>query len=90
MPSCCCRIFLCFAYCSYFSFVHKIGIPRTNSTGKIFGTGSDVTDSLPNSEDAIRRGEYAVIRSLIRVLEVVVFCLSFLLVDFILDGYSIL
>jgi len=29
-------------------------------------------DHLPDSEEAIRRGEYAVIRSLIRVLEVLV------------------
>lgn len=46
------------------------GIPRTNSVGRVFDAGSDVVDNLPNSEEAIRRGEYAVIRSLIRVLEV--------------------
>ncbi|XWS35994.1 hypothetical protein CRYUN_Cryun20dG0043800 [Craigia yunnanensis] len=44
-------------------------IPRTNSIGRVFESGSNVTNNLPNSEDAIRRGEYAVIRSLIRVLE---------------------
>ncbi|KAF9620477.1 hypothetical protein IFM89_013094 [Coptis chinensis] len=53
----------------YLNRIGASGIPRTNSIGKVFDTGSDVTDSLPNSEDAIRRGEYAVIRSLIRVLE---------------------
>lgn len=31
---------------------------------------SNITDNFPNSEEAIRRGEYVVIRSLIRVLEV--------------------
>lgn len=48
----------------------QTGIPRTNSVGKVFGAGTDVTNNMPNSEEAIRRGEYAVIRSLIRVLEV--------------------
>lgn len=48
-----------------------LGIPRTNSIGKIFDCGSSVADNLPNSEEALSRGEYAVIRSLIRVLEVV-------------------
>ncbi|KAI3916638.1 hypothetical protein MKW98_026380 [Papaver atlanticum] len=33
-----------------------------------FDDGSNLTDNLPNS-DAIRRGEYAVKRSLIRVLK---------------------
>ncbi|KAG0479712.1 hypothetical protein HPP92_010570 [Vanilla planifolia] len=36
---------------------------------KIFSTGVDITDNMPNSEEAARRGDYAVIRSLIRVLE---------------------
>ncbi|KAH7578150.1 hypothetical protein JRO89_XS01G0346400 [Xanthoceras sorbifolium] len=36
---------------------------------RVSDSGSDVTDNLPNSEEAFRRGEYAVIRSLIRVLE---------------------
>jgi len=31
---------------------------------------TNAADHLPNSEEAIRRGEYAVIRSLVRVLEV--------------------
>lgn len=47
-----------------------IGIPRTNSTGKVLDAETNVTDTLPKSEEAICRGEYAVIRSLIRVLEV--------------------
>ncbi|KHG19274.1 Paladin [Gossypium arboreum] len=45
------------------------GIPRTNSIGRVSESGSNVTDNLPNSKEAIRRGEYTVIRSLIRVLE---------------------
>ncbi|CAM8986438.1 unnamed protein product [Rhodiola kirilowii] len=45
------------------------GIPRTNSLGKVMDGISNITDNLPNSEEAIRRGEYGVIRSLIRVLE---------------------
>ena len=49
----------------------KIGIQRTNSVGRIFDFGLNVNENLPNSEDALRRGEYAVVRSLIRVLEVV-------------------
>ncbi|KAK9086163.1 hypothetical protein Syun_028557 [Stephania yunnanensis] len=53
----------------YLNRIGSSGIPRTNSIGKVFDTGSDLTDSFPNSEEAIRRGEYAVIRSLIRVLE---------------------
>ncbi|KAJ4969553.1 hypothetical protein NE237_016254 [Protea cynaroides] len=53
----------------YLNRIGASGIPRTNSIGKVFDAGSNVTDNLPNSEEAIRRGEYAVIRSLIRVLE---------------------
>jgi len=49
----------------------KIGIQRTNSVGRIFEFGLNVNENLPNSEEALLRGEYAVIRSLIRVLEVV-------------------
>ncbi|KHN43392.1 Paladin [Glycine soja] len=45
------------------------GFPRSNSIGRIFQSMTNVADHLPNSEEAIRRGEYAVIRSLIRVLE---------------------
>ncbi|KAG8389637.1 hypothetical protein BUALT_Bualt02G0249700 [Buddleja alternifolia] len=46
-----------------------IGIARTTSMGKISDCCSSVTYDIPNSEESIRRGEYAVIRSLIRVLE---------------------
>lgn len=46
------------------------GFPRNNSFGRIFKAGENITINLPNSEEAIRRGEYAVVRSLIRVLEV--------------------
>lgn len=56
-------------YFWYIMFIH-IGIPRTNSIGKVFDVGGDISDNLGNSEEAILRGEYAVIRSLIRVLEV--------------------
>jgi hypothetical protein len=45
------------------------GFPRNNSFGRIFKAGENITVNLPNSEEAIRRGEYAVVRSLIRVLE---------------------
>lgn len=60
----------------YYFHLLLIGIPRTHSIGKIYSTGVDVTDNMPNSEDAARRGEYTVIRSLVRVLEVryLVFC----------------
>ncbi|KAK6118158.1 hypothetical protein DH2020_048142 [Rehmannia glutinosa] len=53
-------------------YIHRIGasgIPRTNSMGKVSGCSSSITSDLPDSEESIRRGEYAVIRSLIRVLE---------------------
>ncbi|TVU46304.1 hypothetical protein EJB05_05830 [Eragrostis curvula] len=45
------------------------GIPRTSSIGKVFHAGNDVDDYMPSTEEAILRGEYAVIRSLVRVLE---------------------
>ncbi|KAL7112367.1 hypothetical protein ACP275_04G000100 [Erythranthe tilingii] len=53
-------------------YIHRIGasgIPRTSSMGKISDCSSSITFDLPNSEESIRRGEYSVIRSLIRVLE---------------------
>uniref|UniRef100_A0A2P2MFN3 Uncharacterized protein MANES_01G236800 n=1 Tax=Rhizophora mucronata TaxID=61149 RepID=A0A2P2MFN3_RHIMU len=53
----------------YLNRIGAFGIPRTNSIGRVFDSGSNVTDALPNSEEAIRRGEYVVIRSLTRVLE---------------------
>ncbi|KAK6941169.1 hypothetical protein RJ641_030700 [Dillenia turbinata] len=53
----------------YLNRIGASGIPRTTSIGKVFNSGYDVADNLPNSEEAIRRGEYAVIRSLLRVLE---------------------
>lgn len=58
---------ICCIICDIF-FV--LGIPRMNSIGKISDCGSTVSDNLPNSEEALRRGEYTIIRSLIRVLEV--------------------
>ncbi|CAH1431191.1 unnamed protein product [Lactuca virosa] len=45
------------------------GIPRTNSIGTISVCGSNATDNMLNTEDALLRGEYTIIRSLIRVLE---------------------
>ncbi|RWR94458.1 paladin isoform X2 [Cinnamomum micranthum f. kanehirae] len=53
----------------YLNRIGASGIPRTMSIGKVFDVGGDVTDNLGNSEEAILRGEYAVIRSLTRVLE---------------------
>ncbi|MBA0736903.1 hypothetical protein Gogos_010391 [Gossypium gossypioides] len=53
----------------YLNRIGASGIPRTNSIGRVSESGSNVTDNLPNSKEAIRRGEYTVIRSLIRVLE---------------------
>ncbi|PPD76768.1 hypothetical protein GOBAR_DD26307 [Gossypium barbadense] len=54
---------------AYLNRIGASGIPRNDSIGRVSDYASNVTDNLPNSEDAIRRGEYAVIRSLIRVLE---------------------
>ncbi|XP_037496180.1 paladin isoform X2 [Jatropha curcas] len=53
----------------YLNRIGASGIPRNNSIGRVFDAGSTVADNLPNSEEAIRRGEYPVIRSLTRVLE---------------------
>ncbi|KAI4378225.1 hypothetical protein MLD38_015734 [Melastoma candidum] len=53
----------------YLNRIGASGIPRTNSVGRVLDSRSNVTDNLPNSEQAIRQGEYAAIRSLIRVLE---------------------
>ncbi|CAL1398805.1 unnamed protein product [Linum trigynum] len=53
----------------YLNRMGASGIPRTNSVGRVCDSGSAVNDNVPNSEEAIRRGEYAVIRSLTRVLE---------------------
>ncbi|GKU98379.1 hypothetical protein SLEP1_g11390 [Rubroshorea leprosula] len=53
----------------YLNRIGASGIPRTNSIGRISDSASNINDHLPNSEEAIRRGEYAIIRSLIRVLE---------------------
>ncbi|PKA51507.1 hypothetical protein AXF42_Ash002873 [Apostasia shenzhenica] len=53
----------------YLNRIGSSGIPRTHYIGKIFRTGVDIIDSMPNTEEAARRGEYSVIRSLVRVLE---------------------
>jgi hypothetical protein len=52
------------------AFLYSAGIPRTSSIGKVFHAANDVDDYMPSTEEAILRGEYAVIRSLVRVLEV--------------------
>ncbi|CAI9300371.1 unnamed protein product [Lactuca saligna] len=53
----------------YFNRIGASGIPRTNSIGTISVCGSNATDNMLNTEEALLRGEYTVIRSLIRVLE---------------------
>ncbi|CAI8615290.1 unnamed protein product [Vicia faba] len=53
----------------YLNRIGAFGIPRSNSMGRIFQSMTNVADHLPSSEEAICRGEYAVIRSLVRVLE---------------------
>jgi protein-tyrosine phosphatase len=53
----------------YLNRIGASGMPRSNSMGQVYAYGSNVTDNLASSEEALRRGEYAVIRSLIRVLE---------------------
>ncbi|KAK7281583.1 hypothetical protein RIF29_09702 [Crotalaria pallida] len=53
----------------YFNRIGASGIQRSNSIGRISQFMTNVTDRMPNSEEAIRRGEYVVIKSLIRVLE---------------------
>ncbi|EXB44485.1 hypothetical protein L484_013904 [Morus notabilis] len=53
----------------YLNRIGSSGIPRTNSIGRISDSAANVTDHISNSDEALRRGEYAVIRSLVRVLE---------------------
>ncbi|XP_042044508.1 paladin-like isoform X2 [Salvia splendens] len=53
----------------YFNRIGASGIPRTNSMGRVSDLSASISTELPKSEESIRRGEYAVIRSLIRVLE---------------------
>ncbi|KAH9319094.1 hypothetical protein KI387_020863 [Taxus chinensis] len=53
----------------YLNRIGASGIRRTCSVGRILESESDVIDDIPDSEEALRRGEYTVIRSLIRVLE---------------------
>ncbi|CAM6102777.1 unnamed protein product [Calypogeia fissa] len=45
------------------------GIPRTSSTGLVHELAEEAMDEVPDPEEACRRGEYTVIRSLVRVLE---------------------
>lgn len=63
---------VCFSYLltTLYLIDFTIGIPRIDSIGKVSDSSASVTENFPNSEEAIRRGEYVVIRSLIRVLEV--------------------
>lgn len=53
----------------YFNRIGASGIPRTNSIGTVSVCESNASDNMLNTEEALRRGEYTVIRSLIRVLE---------------------
>ncbi|KAI9087238.1 hypothetical protein K1719_030873 [Acacia pycnantha] len=53
----------------YLNRIGDSGFPRSSSIGRVSSCTTDVDDHLDNSEEAIRRGEYAVIRSLVRVLE---------------------
>nr|XP_043636887.1 paladin [Erigeron canadensis] len=53
----------------YFNRIGASGIPRTNSIGNVSAYGSNASDNMLNTEEALLRGEYTVIRSLIRVLE---------------------
>ncbi|KAF3794398.1 Paladin protein [Nymphaea thermarum] len=53
----------------YLKRIGASGISRSNSIGKVLDGGAHVIDNVPKSEEAMLRGEYAVIRSLIRVLE---------------------
>ncbi|KAL2634189.1 hypothetical protein R1flu_005668 [Riccia fluitans] len=45
------------------------GIPRTSSTGVVHELAEETIYEVPDTEESLRRGEYTVIRSLIRVLE---------------------
>jgi hypothetical protein len=69
----------------YLNRIGASGIPRTGSIGKVFYAGNDVDDYMPSSEEAILRGEYAVIRSLVRVLEVITFFSFFPLISHFLS-----
>nr|GEX09018.1 paladin isoform X1 [Tanacetum cinerariifolium] len=53
----------------YFNRMGASGIPRNNSIGQVSRFGSNATDNMLNTDEALLRGEYTVIRSLIRVLE---------------------
>ncbi|PWA70401.1 hypothetical protein CTI12_AA289430 [Artemisia annua] len=53
----------------YFNRMGASGIPRINSIGQVSRFGSNATDNMLNTDEALLRGEYTVIRSLIRVLE---------------------
>ncbi|KAM6541335.1 hypothetical protein CsatB_005782 [Cannabis sativa] len=53
----------------YLNRIGSSGIPRSNSIGRVSDAVASATDNFPNTEEALRRGEYGVIRSLVRVLE---------------------
>ncbi|MCO5569307.1 hypothetical protein L7F22_023019 [Adiantum nelumboides] len=53
----------------YLKRVGLSGMTRSSSLGHVLQAGELCNIDVPDSEEAIRRGEYAVIRSLIRVLE---------------------
>jgi protein-tyrosine phosphatase len=45
------------------------GLPRSSSMGMIHEARDEMLYDVPDTEEALRRGEYTVIRSLVRVLE---------------------
>lgn len=49
------------------------GLPRSSSMGMIHEAKDEMLYDVPDTEEALRRGEYTVIRSLVRVLEVSIF-----------------
>ncbi|XP_062074909.1 uncharacterized protein LOC133778914 [Humulus lupulus] len=48
---------------------HHVCIPRSNSIGRVSDVVAIASENFPNTEEALRRGEYGVIRSLVRVLK---------------------
>lgn len=49
------------------------GLPRSSSMGMIHEARDEMLYEVPDTEEALRRGEYTVIRSLVRVLEVSIY-----------------
>ncbi|XP_071715447.1 uncharacterized protein [Rutidosis leptorrhynchoides] len=53
----------------YYNRIGASGFPRINSIGNVSSCVSNASDNMLSTEEALLRGEYTVIRSLIRVLE---------------------